>query len=108
MSANKVETATEADWSFYENADVLKSVKSAAIKASREFEMVEFEDAQQDALLWLSVRPERVARALESKDFTQLTQDIYAHALREPAVRESDRYALTLSHDALLDEGDDA
>lgn len=89
--ASKVETATleDADWSFTSSPAVMKCIRNAAIKASREFEMVEFEDAQQDALLWLSVRPEMVAKAHKSEDYTQLTQDIYTNALRVPAVRES-------------------
>ena len=102
MSANRVATATieDADWSFVDNSILMRCVKNAAIKAANEFDAVEYEDAHQDALLWLAVRPERVAKALSTKDYKQLTQDIYAHALREPAVRESDRNAATVWLDA--------
>lgn len=100
---SKVELATleDADWTFTENAKVMRCVKNAAIKAANEFEMVEFEDAHQDALLWLSVRPEQVAAVLLTEDFTSFTQNIYANALRPAAVRESDRYAGTVWLDSL-------
>lgn len=107
MSANKVETATikDADWAFVDDAKVMKCIRNAAIKAANEFEMVEFEDAEQDALLWLSVRPEQVARVRETGDYTSFTQNIYANALRPSAVRESERYAGTVFIDA-TEEGE--
>lgn len=92
---NKVAHATEADWGFTRIAEVMLAIKNAARKAAREFEMVEMEDAEQDALLWVAVRPERVAAALESEDFAQLMQDIYS-ALRKVAIIESDRYSATV------------
>lgn len=103
MQKSKVELASreDADWSFVENAKVMKCIKNAAIKATNEFEMVEYEDAEQDALLWLAVRPEMVRKAIGSGDFTQLTQDIYTNALRVPAIRESDRYTANVYMDEL-------
>lgn len=100
MSANRVETATSADWSFVDRPAIMRCIRNAAIKAANEFDAVEFGDAEHDALLWLAVRPERLATADRSGDYTQLTQDIYAHALRERAVRESDRNKATVWLDA--------
>lgn len=110
MSAvNKVATATleDADWTFVDEPAVMRAIKNAAIKAANEFELVEFEDAQQDALLWLSVRPEQVQRVLESGDFKSFTQNVYANALRPAAVAESNRQKVTSNYDnAFGEEGD--
>ena len=86
----KIDTATEADWSFYGDEYVMGAVRTAARKASDQFESVEYEDAEQDALLYLAIRPERVKRAHAEKDYRQLAQDIYTRGLRDAAVAESD------------------
>lgn len=102
---SKVEAATieDADWTFVDRPEVMRCIRNAAIKATNEFEMVEFEDARQDALLWLAVRPEMVAKATKSGDYTQLTQDIYTNALRVPAKRRSDQDSKTLWLDGIED-----
>lgn len=104
MMESKVALATSADWSFVDDKQFMKCIKNAAIKAANEFEMVEFDDAEHDALLWLSVRPEMVAKAEKSGDYTQLTQDIYTNALRVPAVREANRHKVTVDYDTAFGE----
>lgn len=97
----KIDTATEADWGFVNSAEVMAAAEFAARKAAREFELVEFDDAQQDAYLYLAVRPERVAQAHAELDYRSLAQDIYANALRAGAVGESDNAVVTDSLEAL-------
>lgn len=104
-NARRVDTATSADWDFLGNEEVMAALHRAARKASYEFDLVDYDDAEHDALLWLSVRPERVAKAIASDDFTQLGQDIYAHALRERAVAESDRAKANHSLDKMQEDG---
>ncbi|MGL5825591.1 MAG: hypothetical protein ACRCYU_12390 [Nocardioides sp.] len=108
MSKNRVQAATfdDADWSFCEDAEAVEAVEWAARKAARLFEHVDYGDAQQDALLWLAVRPELHRRHAEAGNYRQLGQDVYAHALREPAAAESDRLAITDSLD-IEDENDE-
>lgn len=104
MSRSKVATATEADWSFTTDEVLMASVRWAAAKAARQFELVEFDDAYQDALLCLAVRPEWVAGArAKGLSIAELGQNIYARALKDPAVRESDWAARTEP----LDPGED-
>lgn len=106
--SRKVDTATEADWSFVEDSVVMRAVKWAAVKAARQFELVEYDDAEQDALLFLAVRPEWVARVrAEGKSVAELGQTIYANALRADAVRESDWAARTEPLDGPQDGDDD-
>lgn len=93
----KVDVATEADWSFYEDRRAVTAIERAARKAAREFEHVELVDAIQDACLWLGVRPAFFKKAVETDDWAQLQQDIYTNALRKPAVAESNRRARTMS-----------
>lgn len=97
------DVATEADWSFHEDRRAMHATESAARRANREFEAVELEDALQDALLWLAVRPERYQQAVDSDDWAQLQQDIYS-ALRKPAVAESNRQTRTISRERLEEE----
>lgn len=101
----KVELATEADWGFMSDPRALEAVEKAARKAAYEFELVEYDDAQQDALLWLAVRPEMVAKAQATEGYRQLSQDIYTNALRKPAVAESDRQKASYSLDQMQEDG---
>jgi hypothetical protein len=94
MSRSKVATATEADWSFITNERIMQAVRWAAAKAARQFELIDFDDAEQDVLLYLAVRPELVAR-VEGLKAAELGQTLYANALRPEAVRESDWSART-------------
>lgn len=101
MSTSKVNTATEADWSFLEDPRAADAVTQAARKLAREFEaVVDPEDAYQDCALWLSVRPEMVAKARETDNYGQLYQDIYGN-LRKPALRAAGAAARTVSRDAV-------
>ena len=91
-SVNKVQTATEADWSFFSDERAVKAVEQAALKAERKFEHIDYEDAYQDALLWLSVRPGRYQQATEDGNWPQLRQDIYsplAKRLKAQAKKQS-------------------
>jgi len=97
------DVATEADWAFHEDRRAMHAVENAARRAAREFDAVEREDALQDALLWLAVRPERYELALETDDWAQLQQDIYS-ALRQPAVAESNKQARMVSKERLEEE----
>jgi hypothetical protein len=94
VSRSKVDTATEADWAFTLDSHIMQAVRWAAAKAARQFELVEFDDAYQDVLLYLAVRPELAARS-QGTPVQELGQNLYAHALREVAVRESDWAART-------------
>lgn len=99
---SRVSTATEADWSYMEDDKAMDALTQAVRKVAREFEaVVELEDARQDALLWLAVRPERVARAQRDDDYGQLYQDIYANGLRPSAMIASGMHERTVSRDAL-------
>lgn len=92
MSRTKtIATATEADWTFMGDGLAVKALEGAAHRAAREFEAVKYEDAFQDAVLWLAVRPEVYDRARASGDYARLYQDVYAHGLREPAIGDSER-----------------
>jgi len=104
MGRRKVDEATEADWTFHEDRRAVHCVESAARRAAREFEAVEYTDAVQDALLWLAVRPDFYAKAVATDDWRQLGQDIYSNALRKPAVADSNKRALTVSRERLEEE----
>lgn len=107
MSADKVATATleDADWTFVGMPEVMAAVNKAARKAVSRFDgQVEYDDAHQDALLWLAVRPALVAKARREDDFGSLAERIYANALRPDAKTESDRQSWTVSRDAYIDK----
>lgn len=92
-----VDTATEADWSFMDLPWVVTAIEAAAKAAAREFDLVDFNDAYQDALLYVAVRPgivpqaEREGRKPEQDRLNWLAQSVYTHGLRQSAVRESNR-----------------
>jgi ribosome-binding protein aMBF1 (putative translation factor) len=94
-------TATEADWSFTENSEQMSACEIAAARAAREFDAIEYEDALQETYLYLAVRPELQARGLSRNN---LAQQLYAHALREPAIRDSDRRSAEQSYDVMAEE----
>ena len=65
----KVDIATEADWSFMDNPDVVRTASHAAHAIARKYEgVVEEEDLQQEALLYLAVRPDMIAAHLADSD----------------------------------------
>ena len=99
----KVDVATEADWSFMDNPAVMAALESAARKAAREFDgVVEYEDAYQDAVLWLAVRPDEVDKYSNREDGMELLGSrIYIHALKPAAVREATRSNRTVSSETL-------
>ena len=103
---NIAATATEADWSFLNDPEMAGAIRSAAIRASREFEAVSYEDAHQDAALYLAVRPELQNDYRENDHKAGwLAQQVYSHGLRESAMRQSNRNKNQVSVDALLDTG---
>jgi hypothetical protein len=99
---SKVDTATEADWSFVADRGVMAALESAAHKAARLFDgVVEYEDAYQDAVLWLAVRPGEVAKYRDRKGgMRSLSQNIYA-ALKKPAIRQATISNRTVSSELL-------
>ena len=97
MSKTKFAQATEADWGFLEVAEAMRAIGKAAGKAAALFEHVTLEDAKQDGQCWLAVRPERVAKALETEDWKQLAQDVYANALRPAAMAEANQQTIPMS-----------
>lgn len=88
MSKSKFAQALEADWGFTDLTEAMQAVDKAARKAAALFEHITFDDAQQDAMCWLSVRPEQVAKAVQVDGWKQLAQDIYSGALKDPAMIE--------------------
>lgn len=101
MSANRVKTATSADWAFMDDPDAIKAIEGAAKKAARLFEHVEYPDAYHDALLYVAVRPERYARAADTGDYRSFGSHVYDHAIRQTAVTESNRRNEAVYIDAL-------
>lgn len=99
----KVDIATEADWSFMDEPAVMTALKGAARKAAREFNgVVEYEDAYQDAVLWLAVRPGEVDKYRDREGgMKSLSQNIYANALRPDAVRQATVSNRTVSSESL-------
>ena len=99
----KVDVATEADWSFMNNPDVMAALESAARKAARQFDgVVEYEDAYQDAVPWLAVHPDEVDKYRDREDGMKLLSSrIYANALRPDAVRQATISNRTVSSETL-------
>jgi len=99
----KVDIATEADWSFIDNPDVMAALESAARKAAREFDgVVEYEDAYQDAALWLAVHLDEVDKYRDRKNGMKLLGSrIYVNALRRDAVRQTTLSNRTVSSELL-------
>lgn len=93
----------EADWDFViEDGDLHRACTVAAKRAAFEFELVEFDDAYQGAVLFLAVRPDWQARfRAGTYSREQLTQDIYTNALRPGGVSRSNEAAITASREAL-------
>lgn len=94
----------EADWDFViEDGDLHRACILAAKRASFEFELVDFDDAYQDAVLYLAVRPDLQARFGEFDDFNHFAHHIYVNGLRPGAVKGSDRAKVTVSREALIE-----
>jgi len=99
----KVDVATEADWSFYENDAVVAAASQAAHSVASKFiDIAEFDDLEQDALLFLAVRPEMVADCIadDTKGMSRLQWRVF-HYLYEQAEREAVRSNRTVSVESL-------
>ena len=99
----KVDVATEADWSFYENDAVVAAASQAAHSVASKFiDIAEFDDLEQDALLFLAVRPEMVATYVADTDggMKALQWRVYRY-LYEEAEREAVRSNRTVSVDSM-------
>ena len=99
----KVDIATEADWSFMDNPDVVRSVSHAAHAIARKYEgVVEEEDLSQEALLYLAVSPDMIAAHLADPDkgINYVDWDLrsYLDHMVTPEVRRSNR---TVSSESL-------
>ena len=98
----KVDIATEADWSFYENSDVRVAAGRAARAVAGKFSgTADVSDLEQDALLFLAVRPEMVATYVADGDGGMKAIQWRAYRyLYERAEREAVRSNRTVSTDA--------
>lgn len=103
QNMKKSDLATEAHWDFLEDPEQMGAVEWAARKASAVFDTYEYGDAHQDALLWLSVRPELQEKTSATGDYRSLGQTIYSNGLRAGAVVESDWQRNLTSLDGLED-----
>lgn len=93
------EQLTEEIWDFVQDPEAMKSIEWAARSAARKFEHVEYDDAYQDAVLYVAERAWLYQRAEASGDYRQFGQDVYS-AIRKRAVEESNRRARTVYTDA--------
>jgi hypothetical protein len=103
MNPSKVDIATEADWSFYENRAVRRAAGSAARTVADKFpDTADVSDLEQDALLFLAVRPEMVATYVGNgrPGMKALWRRIYRY-LYERAEREAVRSNRTVSSELL-------
>lgn len=58
MSGRKLsDTATTADWSFLDNADLMVSINQLVAGSARRLPLLDEDDLRQETCLWLSVRP---------------------------------------------------
>lgn len=99
----KVDIATEADWSFYENRAVRVAAGRAARAVAGKFPGVtDLSDLEQDALLFLAVRPEMVAACIadDAKGMSRLQWRVF-HYLYEQVEREAARSNRTVSSESL-------
>lgn len=60
MTTRTVDVATEADWSFMGNPQILSAIRAAARKLAERSSGAEEEDLYQEGLLYVAVRPEMV------------------------------------------------
>lgn len=79
-----------AEWDFMEDELVLKAIDDAAHRFTRLFEGADFEDARQDAILYLVEHPVILRNYRANGSTSSLYQNIYSHALRNPAIRGTD------------------
>lgn len=103
------DTATEADWSWVGEPAFERAIDRAVRKAMDRFDdmMLERDDLRQDAVLWLAVRPDLIAKARRDEDFISLAERIYINGLRQQLVPESNRQNITISRDRLLEDTED-
>lgn len=104
-SVSKVNKATsnDTDWTFVGDLLVMDAVERAVRYGSNVFSDSEAEDLRQDALLFLSVRPELIddyRTRFQGEGFVKLlAKQIYSHGLRDGLIRESDRASVTVQID---------
>lgn len=105
MSDSKVDVATEADWSFYENDAVRAAVGRATRSVAGKFVgTVDVNDLEQDALLFLAVRPKMVAQCVATggAGMSRLQWRVF-HYLYERAEHETRRSEMEISSDPFGD-----
>lgn len=93
MSRQKIHTATEADWSFYADEMTVQTLSDAAQLLADKYKL-EVEDCEQDALLWLSVRPEVADKHISTGNYEQLRWDAYSGLSKAYAVTHRDSHRL--------------
>lgn len=101
---SRIEAATTAEWGFVDNPKMMTACDIAARRAAENFEAVEYDDALQDAYLYLAVRPE-VQRAFLEGRYTipHLANKVYKDGLWDAAVSDSEERKLTTALDPALD-----
>lgn len=97
MSRLKVDTATEADWSFYEVPEAVEALKGAARWVAKNRD-VEYEDALQDALMWAAVRPDVMEKHISAQGWYWLSQDCYSGVSKAKRT-EAKRWVATESYE---------
>ena len=90
-------------WDFvYEDGPLMKACVKAARRASAAWD-IEYDDAFQEAVIWLAAHPNVQDRFDEVdgayKNVAHLAQQIYANGLREACVRESYGGMTNLPHE---------
>lgn len=90
---SRIDSATEADWGFVaEDGGLHKACIAAAYIATRRYDGAEWDDAYQQACLFLAVRPElqeRVKADGSRGAYRRLGSNIYSQGLRPKAQRDS-------------------
>ena len=83
----------DVKWGFayYTDGPMMKACDKAARRAAREWEEMEYEDAYQEALIWLATHPDIQDRFTDGgyDGVNHLAQQIYANCLRDLCIKES-------------------
>lgn len=97
----KTDSATEADWGFTKNEDIMAAL-DLAVRRIASFGSIDYDDLQQEALLYLSVRPELWKRCVaEGKPFL-LTRHIQRYLATESKAA-AQRAHITRSYEELVE-----
>lgn len=78
-------------FAYYTDGPMMKACDKAARRAAREWEEMEYEDAYQEALIWLATHPDIQDAFTEGRyeNIGHLSDRIYVNGLRDLCIRES-------------------